>query len=83
MLSKKRNLIHQLKIQKLSNPTGLAEKRDLYLFCPIHPFLHFSHFSGAELHKIKGPFFSEMQEMSINLGQEELLKTRLMSKETQ
>lgn len=41
-LKGKRNLVHQLKIQKLSNPTGLAEKYDLYLLCPIHPFLHFS-----------------------------------------
>lgn len=77
-------MIHQLKIQKLSNLTGLAEKCDLHLFCPIPPFLHFSHFSGVEVHKIKErPIFSEMQEMSINLGHEELLKTRLMSKETQ
>lgn len=69
------------KIQKLSNPTGFAEKCYLYLFCPIHPFLHFS---GVEVHKIKErPIFSEMQEMSVNLGHEELLKTRLMSKETQ
>lgn len=69
-------MIHQLKIRKLSNLTGLAEKCDLYLFCSICPFLHLSHFSGTEVHKIKErPIFSEMKEMSINLGHEELLKT--------
>lgn len=64
---RKRNLIHQLKIQKLSNPTCLAEKCSLYLFCPTHPFLYFSYFSGAEVHKIKTHFFIRCKRYQLTL----------------
>lgn len=72
-----------MKIQKLSISTDPAEKSDLYLLRPIHPFLHFS-LSGVEMNKIRErPIFPEMQERSVNLGHEELLKAKLRSEEAQ